>query len=66
MARLQIVQLPTIKLGEASAPEYLLVFDQVNEELGAELFEANGRLGGLRDATGARGVLVFESAIEVL
>lgn len=63
MARLQIVTLPALTVGSVSQPEYLIVIDEVGDELVSELCE---RPASLKEATGARGVLVFESTIEIV
>jgi len=63
MARLQIVTLPTLTVGSMSVPEYLIVLDEVGDELLRELID---RPANLKEATGARGVLVFENTIEVV
>jgi hypothetical protein len=67
MARLQIVTLPTLTVGGVSQSEYLLVLDEVDGELEADLILASGdHFGNIKEATGARGVLVFQSTIEVV
>jgi len=63
MARLQIVPLPTFTAGEVSQPEYLIVLDEVGDELVDELF---ARPLEIREAAGARGILVFDGTIEVV
>ena len=65
MARLQIVTLPTVKVGDVSAPEYLIVIDEVDGDLVRELREVID-LPGFKEATGARGALIFENTIEVV
>jgi len=63
MARLQIVTLPTLTVGAVSSPEYLIVLDEVDGELVKELVK---QTAGIKESTGARGVLAFESTIEVV
>jgi len=63
MARLQIVPLPSFTVGAVSQPEYLIVLDQVGDELVTELI---ARPLTIKEAAGARGILVFEGTIEVV
>lgn len=63
MARLQIVTLPPLEVGAVSSPQFLIVLDEVGAELVEELIDRPW--SNFKDATGARGVLVFESTIEV-
>ena len=63
MARLQIVTLPSLTVGSVSQPEYLIVLDEMDDKLVAELIE---QTAGIKESTGARGVLAFESTIEVV
>lgn len=56
MTRLRIVPLPT------SEPEYLIVIDELGDE---DVIDAVGRQS-VKEATGARGVLVFDGPVEVL
>ena len=65
MARLQIVTLPTVKVGDVSAPEYLIVIDEVDGEFARAIRELSDR-ANFRESTGARGILVFENTIEVV
>lgn len=64
MARLQIVTLPTLAVGEVSRPEFLILFDEVGEKFGAELMSF--RDVDITAVTGARGVLVYQGTVEVM
>ena len=64
MARLQIVTLPTLTVGVVSETEFLIVIDEVDEEFGTELMSF--RDVDITAATGARGILIFQSTIEVV
>jgi len=67
MARLQIVTLPTLTVGSMSVPEYLIVLDEVDDELVDDLIRASSEhFVNLKEATGARGILVFHHTIEVV
>ena len=65
MARLQIVSLPSLTVGEVSQPEFMLVLDEVDDELVDDLIRASAG-EDLKKATGARGILVFHHTIEVV
>lgn len=59
--KLQVVDLPEQRLGDAVETPYLLVFSEV------ENYDALVEGGAhLKEHTGARGVLVFEDAVEVV
>jgi len=64
MARLQIVTLPTLTVGAVSQPEYLLILDEVDDATIVETL--NHDLKACKTASGARGILVFQSTIEVV
>ena len=64
MARLQIVTLPSLTVGAVSQPEYLIVLDEVGDALEADLIRDSG--AWVKVATGARGVLAFQSRVEVI
>lgn len=73
MARLQIVPLPTLTVGEVSQPEFLIVLDEVSDELVKSVFDPTAsikenldRTASVKEASGARGILVFQSTIEVI
>jgi hypothetical protein len=63
MARLQIVPLPTLTVGEVSQPEFLIVLDEVDDELEAALIQG---FTYMKESTGARGILAFPGTIEVI
>lgn len=64
--KLQVVELPEQRLGDAVETPFLLVFSEV--ESGPELFEglAEEDRVRLREQIGARGFLAFEDPVEVL
>jgi hypothetical protein len=64
MARLQIVTLPTLTVGAVSSPEYLIVLDEVDDELSSVFSSALKQ--NVKEATGARGVIVFQTRVEVV
>jgi len=73
MARLQIVPLPSLTVGAVSQPEFLIVLDEVDDGLVNTIFdrsvsikENRDRSVSIKEASGARGILVFTSTIEVV
>ena len=63
MARLQIVPLPAVTVGDVSQQEFLIVLDEMDETVVAEVIK---QTAGIKESTGARGVLAFECTIEVV
>jgi len=64
MARLQILTLPTLTVGEVSRHEFLLVVDEVgDDDLGSTLIDL---APNFRETSGARGMLVFQGRVEVV
>lgn len=78
MARIQILELPMEHVGPMSGTPFVLVFDRLDSNLvvnhaGEAVVTLPSRLeseivtniDGIKEVTGARGVLVFSDEIEV-
>ncbi|MET7752323.1 MULTISPECIES: hypothetical protein [Actinomycetes] len=60
--RLRILELPTEKLGPAVQTPFCLVFDNATRD---ECDVIGAQTASLRETTGARGILAFDTAVDL-
>ena len=64
MLKIQVLELPSVHIGENYETPFVLVISGVTAELEAD-FRDPGVVAGIKAATGARGILTFSEDIEV-
>lgn len=65
MARIQILELPMVHVGDATETPFLLVIDQVETGPNGERLMNPSDLEGVCGRIGARHILIFEETIDI-